>query len=208
MILSDAALLETWRQGDKQAASQLLDRYYKRVERFFLHKVKDGIEDLIQETFAACVAGRDQVRNVESFRSYLFAIAHNVLRGHLRRKMGRKDDLDFDAISVEDLAPGQSTLVERRQERRRMLEGLRRIPLSYQVLLEMHYWEELTTEEMAVVLEIPVGTVRGRLQRARQLFEEALARLSQSQGELPDTLSSLDDWARECRSELGAGERS
>ncbi|HWN68565.1 MAG TPA: sigma factor-like helix-turn-helix DNA-binding protein, partial [Haliangium sp.] len=81
-------------------------------------------------------------------------------------------------------------------------EALRGIPVDYQVILELHYWEQMNTEDMAEALALPVGTVRSRLRRARELLEQAMGRLAESPGELQSTLTRLDDWAERCRQEM------
>jgi hypothetical protein len=90
-----------------------------------------------------------------------------------------------------------------RDEQRLLLEALRNIPVEQQVLLELHYWESFTTDEMAAVLGIPVGTVRGRLRRARELLEQAMARVAESPALLESTRDQLDDWVKDCRRHLG-----
>ena len=199
MDIDDAVLLQQWREGDVAAGEALFERYYETVERFFLNKISGDIEDLVQETFIACVDGRDRVQDSAKFRSYLFSIAYNVLRGHLRKIYRGGEQLDLDEMSVHDIAPGPGTLITERREQRLLLEALRNIPVDYQVVLELHYWEQMTTESMAEVLSLPVGTVRSRLRRARELIAEAMGRLAHSPDELASTMTRLDDWAERCR---------
>ena len=101
-----------------------------------------------------------------------------------------------------DVAPGPSSLVARRREHQLLIEALRSIAVDDQVILELHYWEQLTTSEMAEVMGIPIGTARGRLQRARTRLEEEMQRLADSPHDLASTMERLDDWAAECRERL------
>ena len=89
-----------------------------------------------------------------------------------------------------------------RHVNRVMLEGLRRIPIDYQVLLELYYWEQLQTPEIGDMLDIPVSSVRRRLTRARELLAKAMRDIEGSENSLASTLSQLDDWARACREAL------
>ncbi|TPV92399.1 MAG: sigma-70 family RNA polymerase sigma factor [Myxococcales bacterium FL481] len=198
-ISNDAELLERWRHGDQAAGEMLFERYYVQVERFFINKVGPDIDDLIQETFAACVTSRERLADASRFRSYLFAVAYRVLFGYLRTKYRRQPFVDLEQVSVRDLAPGQGTIEAGRAEQRLLLEALRSLPVTGQVLIELHYWERLTTTEMAEVLGIPLGTVRGRLRRARGQLGEVLGQLEASPGRLATTFSNLDDWAARCR---------
>jgi RNA polymerase sigma-70 factor, ECF subfamily len=202
MERSDGELLERWRAGDQGSGEALFEKYYPMVERFFLNKVAGGIQDLVQETFIRCVESRERIRDDDRFRSFLFAVAYHVLSAHLRDRYRQGGAIDCSEVSVCDLAPGPGTLVARRREHQLLIEALRHIPIDDQVLLELHYWEQLTTHQMAEVLAIPVGTVRGRLQRARTRLEEVMRRLAESPRDLASTLERLDEWAAECRERL------
>jgi RNA polymerase sigma-70 factor, ECF subfamily len=199
---SDGALLERWRAGDTASGEALFERYYDMVERFFLNKVASGVQDLVQETFIRCVESRDQIRDDDRFRVYMFGVAYHVLSAHLRERYRGNRAVDLSEVSVCDLAPGPGSVVAQRREHRLLIEALRNIPVDDQVLLELHYWEQLTTHQMAEVLGIPVGTARGRLQRARTKLEEVMQRLAESPQDLTSTLARLDDWAAECRERL------
>jgi len=196
---SDGELLERWRAGDATSGEALFERYYDMVERFFLNKVASGVQDLVQETFMRCVEGRERIRDHDRFRTYMFAIAYNVLTAHLRERYRSDRAIDLGEISVLDVAPGPSSIVAQRREHGLLIEALRHIAVDDQVILELHYWEQLTTHEMAEVIGVPLGTARGRLQRARAKLEEAMQRLADTPEHLVSTLGRLDDWAAECR---------
>jgi len=199
---SDGELLRRWRAGDAASGEALFERYYEMVERFFLNKAPGGAQDLVQETFIRCVESRERIRDDDQFRVYMFGIAYNVLSGHLRERYRGDRAIDLSEISVCDLAPGPGSLVARRREHQLLIEALRNLPVDDQVLLELHYWEQLTTDQMAAVLGIPLGTARGRLQRARTRLEQVMQRLAESPEDLTSTLARLDDWAAECRARL------
>jgi RNA polymerase sigma-70 factor (ECF subfamily) len=201
---SDGELLERWRAGDSACGEALFERYYDMVERFFLNKVSSGVQDLVQETFIRCVESRDRLRDNERFRLYMFSIAYNVLSAHLRERYRGDRAIDLDEDSMRDLAPGPSSVITRRREQRLLIEALRSIAVDDQVVLELHYWEQLTTNQMAEVLGIPPGTARGRLQRARDRLEAVMQRLAESPEDLASTLARLEDWAAECRERLGS----
>ena len=202
MALSDGQLLERWRAGDSASGEALFERYYDVVDRFFVNKVTTAVQDLVQETFTRCVASRERLKDNEQFRFYLFGIAFNVLKGHLRARYRGGEVVELGESSVRDLEPGPVTLAVRRSEHRLLLEGLRAIPVEDQAILELHYWEDLTTDEIAEVLVIPPGTARGRLQRARDKLAQAIHRLSASTQDLASTLACLEDWAKDCRAHL------
>ena len=69
------------------------------------------------------------------------------------------------------------------------------------MVLELYYWEAMTAKDLAEVLEIPEGTVRGRIRRAKQLLEEQLVKLAETD-DLESTMSNLDGWARSLRAKV------
>lgn len=196
---NDLELLEAWRGGDRHAGEQLFERHFDAVARFFRNKVNSGIDDLIQRTFLACVEGKDRFRGEASFRTFLFAVAHNVLGKHYRSKRRHGDRIDFGVTSVHDLAPSPSVVIAKHREHRVLLQALRRIPLEHQIVLELYYWERQTAAEVAQVLDVPEGTARTRIRRAKQLLEEQMKRLVADKALLESTLVNLDSWAASLR---------
>jgi DNA-directed RNA polymerase specialized sigma24 family protein len=81
-VREDLELLAAWRGGDRDAGGELFDRHFVSIRRFFRSKVGDDYEELVQRTFTRCVEGQQRFRGEGKFRSYLFAIAANVLREH------------------------------------------------------------------------------------------------------------------------------
>jgi RNA polymerase sigma factor (sigma-70 family) len=203
---SDEDLLAAWRAGDRGAGEQLFERYYEPVARFFLNKTDAGAE-LIQQTFLACVEGAARFRGDSSFRSFLFAIAYRQLCRHYRDRKG--DRIDLAEVSVAAMDPSPSQALLEGEELRLLLAGLRRIPVDCQVALELLYWEQLTTVEMAAVLEIPEGTVKSRLRRGRALLRAAIEALASSPALADSTLHGIESWADALRARAGlqAGER-
>ena len=159
-------------------------------------------------TALACVEAGAPFRGESSLRTYLFTIARNELYGHYRRTQKACGELAFDTLSVVDLGESPSELLAREQQKRLLLEGLRRIPLSAQICLELFYWEELTTKEIAEVLDIPHGTVRSRVRAARHALEAALDSLARSRELLRSTIDNLDHWMSSMRARLPERERS
>ena len=174
---TDAELLTRWCGQDNRAGSALVKRYFHALYRFFSNKARGHEEDLIQQTFFACVKSRDEIRDEANFRAYLFMAARRQLLTHYR-KAHRRQALDFTSTSVHDLAPSPSSLVARLQERELLDSALRRLPVDQQIALELTYWEGMTAPEVAQVLGVPENTVYSRLHRGKQHLLQALELLS------------------------------
>ncbi len=199
-MTSDLELLQSWRAGDREAGGELFDRYFPPLRRFFRNKVGDDFEELVQRTLTRCVEGQARFRGEGNFRSYLFGIAYNVLREHARVRQRDRGRHDGDEASMVDLGmPGPSTAVGLHREQRLLLEALRRLPLTDQVVLELFYWEQLNSAEMGDVLDIPRATVRSRLRLARDRLRGHLDELAHDPRELASTVDNLDRWAADLR---------
>ncbi|PRQ03193.1 RNA polymerase sigma factor [Enhygromyxa salina] len=202
----DSALLAAWRDGDSRAGSQLFDRHYARLARFFKNKVGDEIYDLIQQTMLTCLESCDQLRDDARFAPFLLGVARNVLLHHYRTRARKHDKIDFDVSSVADLFVGGTTIIARRQRDRLLLDALRQLSVEDQILLELYYWEELGGPALAELYGAPEGTIRTRLRKARMALERALARVARSLGvALTDSADNLDAWAREIRALVDGG---
>jgi RNA polymerase sigma-70 factor, ECF subfamily len=207
VVVDDVVLLEAWSRGDRAAGAELFERHYSSVARFFHNKVSEvAQEDLIHETFLACLKSAARFRREAQFRTFLFGIAHNVLADHLRRLGRSRARLDPEA-NIDDtpavcfgLSP-VATAVQH-EEQRVLLEALRRIPLIHQVALELHYWEELTAAEIGEVLGLPLGTAKTRLHSGREYLEEQVRKIARSPEALRSTLDDLERWAGRMRTQV------
>lgn len=201
----DFALLEAWRAGDSDAGDRLFAAHFDAIFRFFRNKVDDAAaEDLTQAVFLACVDGRDRFRQAASFRTYLFAIARNHLLMHYRKKGRGKEVLADETTSVADLGASPGSVVQAREEQDLLLCALRRIPIDFQIAVELYYWEDLSTRELAEILGVPEGTVRSRLARAREHLMREIEALAASPALHASTMQGFDTWARSLRELLAA----
>ena len=199
----DADLLDAWRGGDGQAGDELLQRHFAALHRFFASKVDPTqAEDLTGATLLACVDARDRFRSAASFRAYIFGIARNQLAMAFRTRASRGVAVELDTTSLADLDASPITLLGAKAEQLLLLAALRHIPIDFQIALELYYWEGLSTRELADVLEIPEGTVRSRLARAREQVGEHMRRLEASPGLAQSTIEGFEDWARSLRARL------
>lgn len=169
-------LLAQWCEGSDHAGDLLLRRCFPLLYRFFINKVGDATDDLVQQTLIACVRHRDKMLDSGAFRMYLLKIARSRLYDHLRalrRRAGHVDD-DFEQVSVAVVGTSNTSRYGRVQAAVQIRDALRRLPVDLQVVVELHYWEEHSTAEIAELLEIAQGTVKSRLRRAREALETDL----------------------------------
>lgn len=175
-VMDDTTMLQRWKAGDAQAGQQLLRRHFRSLYGFFQNKCPDHADELVQATFTACIQTRDTFRGDASFRTFLFAIARRQLLAALRASHQAATRLDFELSSLADIVTTPSTRLARDQEHRRLVEALRQLPVEQQLVLELFYWHELDTIQLAVVFETTNAVIRQRLLRARRALRALLER--------------------------------
>lgn len=206
-MASDVELLRAWRAGDRRAGSELFARHFDTVRRFFVHKVDGQVEDLVQRTFIACVEGRDRFRELASFRTYLFAIAHNVLRAYIRGKR-RGAEEDVEEVVLADQGASPTSKIAERGQRRLLVAALRNLPVEFQVILEMYYWEGVSGPELAAILAVPLAAARSKLRRAKERLAAEMERLAPEARLIETGSPDLDAWASELHDRGGAQPRT
>lgn len=192
----DVSLLAMWRGGDLRAGNALLARYYPNVRRFFDVKVPRVAEDLTQRTFLACQENLEAFRAESTFKSYLFGIARFTLLRHLRKNQRAEafeQRLQFGGRSQRT---SLSMIVANRQEHHLILLAYAKLTPDQQIAVELFYWEDMTTSEIAVVLETPVSTVTSRISRARGVIRERLIELTSPGAIRERVVEDLEAWTR------------
>lgn len=194
----DASTFARWRAGDAEAGRVFVGRHMPAVARFFVSKVglDHEADDLTARTFEVLLGKRDEFRGDASPRTFLFAIAHNVLLGWVRDKQRGAARIDLGTVSAAALGPSPSSLLHAHRRDRLVLDALRAIPLDAQAIVELVYFEGMSRAEVAEVTGLPAGTVASRLRRARELLEIELVRLGSpaDADALQTGLERLRDW--------------
>jgi RNA polymerase sigma-70 factor, ECF subfamily len=188
----DANLVERCRHGDMQAFGSLVAKYQERVLNV-VHRLCGRwaeAEELAQETFLKALERIGQFRGSSAFYTWLFRIAVNLAVSH-RRRLGRvgfrslsgPDDSDGslgDSLTS-DLArrreAGPARAAEADETNRRLREALEELDEEFRLVVVLRDIEEMDYSQIARVLELPPGTVKSRLHRARRLLKDKLADL-------------------------------
>jgi RNA polymerase sigma-70 factor (ECF subfamily) len=184
----DAPLVRGTLAGDLAAFEQLVQRHQAVVHRIATRVVgRDEADDVVQETFLRAYHRLERFRGESAFRSWLLQIASNSALNAARRKtpVPVEEVPETDSDLAAGSPGGPVTQLEERERRERLelkLGGLRR---EHRVVLVLRDLEGLSYEEIATVTESPVGSVKGRLHRARNELI-ALMRANTYDWGLPD----------------------
>ena len=191
---SDEQLLADHLAGSSGAFDRLVARYAPELYGFLCRFLADSAiaEDLIQETFLQVHMAAVSFDPTRSFRPWLYTIAANKARDHLRAR-GRRQEYSLDSGKADDgPAPSQSVaaadaplpeLLENEERKAVVRTLIDRMPEHLRLILMLGYYQQLPYAEIAEVLEIPVGTVKSRLHAAVNHF----ARLWRSHTEAGST---------------------
>jgi RNA polymerase sigma-70 factor (ECF subfamily) len=179
-----------WRAGDSRAGGELLERHFESLHRFFWSKANLHVEDLVQQTFMACVASRDGFRGESSFRGYLFALARRTLADHYRKHY-RTRTFDFTTTSVIALQQSPTGRLAQQEDDQLLALAMQSIPVDQQIALELTYWEGLSVPEIAEVLAVPENTIYSHLRRAKMQLRKALDGLSDDPSRRDEALGAL-----------------
>ncbi len=185
----DLELLDAWRLGDESAGNELFGRHFEAMYRFFRSKLEDHVEDLVQQTFLACVRNRDAIRGDSSFRTYLFKVARSKLFDALRKRM--RSGTEVAMQTMQDLRTSPGTWAARQEEMRLLAAALERLPLELQLAVELFYFEDHSAREVAAILDIPEGTVRSRIRRAIEHLRASVEQLASTTEHASRTLEDL-----------------
>jgi RNA polymerase sigma-70 factor (ECF subfamily) len=171
MMNTDEQLVLAFQGGSQEAFAELFERYREPVYRFFRRRVDHAAraEELAQECFLALLRNVVRYEPRASFRSYLYGIAMNLFFAE-RRKAGREvsenEQLDQRLESGRREATADEGIWVR--------DALEHLQKDQREILMLREYEQLSYEEIGLLMRLPVNTVRSRLFRARMAMKEQL----------------------------------
>ena len=179
---SDEQLLANHLAGETGAFDCLVARYARELHGFLCRFVADNhaAEDLIQETFVQVHLAANSFDPARRFRPWLYTIAANKARDHLRTR-GRRQQYSLDATGPDNDGPAPSQrleaadaspteLVDIDERKSAVRQLINRMPEHLRLILTLGYYQQLPYAEIANILDIPVGTVKSRLHSAVNHF--------------------------------------
>ena len=187
-LLPDAGVVRLAQRGREAAFRELVHRYERPVFALVYRMVRDRevAEDLAQDTFVKVLNHIDRYSPDFKFSSWLFKIANNVAIDHLRRRQVDTVSLDgnphattADAVEASVLdpeAPQESPLeeLEARELGQAIERAIGRLRPEYRACILLRHVEGRSYEEIATTLDLPLGTVKTYIHRARQALRTAL----------------------------------
>ncbi len=181
---SDKQLVERVQRGDKRAFDVLTLKYQHKIVGLVSRYLNDADEvmDVTQEAFIKAYRALPRFRGDSAFYTWLYRIAINTAKNHLVSRSRRPPDTDIDvdgefqgdSVVLRDVG-GPENAMARDQLEEVIFSAIDELPEELKVAVTLREFEGLSYEEIAEVMECPVGTVRSRIFRAREAIEKRIA---------------------------------
>ncbi len=183
----DNILIERAKKGDREALDQLIRKYEKRAYQysFRLTQNSDEASDVVGDAFVRVYSAINNFKGNSAFTTWLYRILTNCFLDHRKKERSRQttslesvlqtDDGDLERqFESPDATPDETA---ERNERERAVEGaVASLPEYQKAMVTLYHAEMLSYEEIAETLDLPIGTVKSRLNRARLSLREILIR--------------------------------
>lgn len=170
--------------GDEQAYKELVEKYQRALYFHTLKMIKDKeqVNDLVQETFVKAFDNLNTYSTNYAFSTWLYRIATNHTIDYLRKKKLKTLSIDEPVktrdgdmqMQLEDETAETDRNIIRKQRQHIVQDAIEGLPRKYRKVIEMRHMEEKSYQEIADVLDLPLGTVKAHIFRARELLYKAL----------------------------------
>ncbi len=182
--ITDKEIIERVKNGDKKAYDLLVLKYQQRVINLISRFVKNHADalDVSQETFIKAYKALPNFRGESAFYTWLYRIAVNTAKNHLTVQSRKITKSDYDVTEIEQIG-GNMTLTEQTTPENLLIKDelqdivlntIENLPEDLKSAIMLREIEGLSYEEIAAVMECPVGTVRSRIFRARETIDNKI----------------------------------
>jgi RNA polymerase sigma-70 factor, ECF subfamily len=187
--LDDSGLVARFLAGDKRAFTELVDRYHTRLLNFIYRTIgdRDRAEDLVQETFIRVYRHLHRFDQSKKFSTWAYTIASNLAKNELRNRsrnplvlfqtIKKNWDADHRPLEWEDNTYRPDDLFRKRHLRELVEKAVAQLPEHHRVVFVLREMEGKTYEEISEITGVNLGTVKSRLNRARNNFAQLMAPL-------------------------------
>jgi len=180
--LSDAEILAEVAAGDIDAYGKIVGRYRGRLYNFVFRFVsdKETAEDIVQETFLRAFRKRKEYRAIANFSTWLFTIAGNLAKSELRRRKRwrlfslHRDDESDTGMELPDETYRPDKVAESSLADDQIQDAIASLPENYRQVILLRDVEGMAYQEIAEIVDCPVGTVKSRVNRARLKLQQKL----------------------------------
>jgi RNA polymerase sigma-70 factor (ECF subfamily) len=186
-IFTDEELISRFQNGDERAYVELVNRYKDRLLNFvfqFLGDIEQA-EDVVQDTMLRLYEKKHYYKEIAKFSTWIYTIARNLANTELRKKKRRKTtnlsqlskERQFEIPAIQDNVD-QSLQNEFINDR--IQSAISNLPEHFKVVIILRDIQELSYEDISNIVEVPLGTIKSRINRARIQLQAELSDLKQN----------------------------
>lgn len=182
----EAYLVKRTLAGDDEAFASLVNLYKNRIYQFIYRKIpiKSDVEDLTQEVFVKVYKSLRRFDLKRNFSTWIFTIANNQCIDYLRKKRLQAVSLDVPLfpgsagkevhLEIPDIENEPAQVYERTAEQEAILHAIEQLPEQYSLVLKLRHLKGYSYDEIGGLLDLPLGTIKSRIYRARRELKELL----------------------------------
>ena len=179
---TDEELIARFQEGDEQAYVELVNRFRNRLMSFIYRYVNDmeQAEDIVQDALIKLYTHKHYYKNIAKFSTWIYTIAANLAKTELRKKKTRKvtylsqmgpEERDYELPAVE---PDTDELAQSEYIENKIQAAIQKLPLHFRTVTILRDIQELSYEEISKIVDVPLGTVKSRINRARIQLQKEL----------------------------------
>ena len=179
---TDEELIARFQEGDEQAYTELVNRYRNKLITFVYRFVNEfeQAEDIVQDALLKLYTHKHYYRNIAKFSTWIYTIAGNLAKTELRKKKQRKvtsisqmgpEDRDYELPSG---APDTDETAQSEYIEKTIQAAIQKLPLHFRTVTILRDIQELSYEEISKIVDVPLGTVKSRINRARLQLQKEL----------------------------------
>ncbi len=179
---TDEELILRFQDGDEQAYTELVHRYRDRLMSFVFRFIgeMEKAEDIVQDTLLKLYTHRHYYRNIAKFSTWIYTIAGNLAKTELRRKKRHRvtnlsqmgtEESEYILPSVE---PETGETAQGHFAEKQIQKAIQELPLHFRTVIILRDIQELSYEEISNIVDVPLGTVKSRINRARLQLQQSL----------------------------------
>jgi len=179
---TDEELIARFQEGDEQAYIELVNRYRNKLITFVYRFVNEfeQAEDIVQDALLKLYTHKHYYRNIAKFSTWIYTIAGNLAKTELRKKKQRKvtsisqmgpEDRDYELPSG---APDTDETAQSEYIEKTIQAAIQKLPLHFRTVTILRDIQELSYEEISKIVDVPLGTVKSRINRARLQLQKEL----------------------------------
>jgi RNA polymerase sigma-70 factor (ECF subfamily) len=182
--LEDDGLVKDAKSGSEKAYKKLVNKYQRALHFYILKMIKDQdkVEDLVQEVFVKAFDNLQSYNTNYAFSTWLYRIATNHTIDYLRKKKLQTLSIDEPVKSrdgdmkmqLPDHSAATDKKIIRSQRRQMVQQAIDDLPEKYRNVIKLRHMQEKSYQEIADVLELPLGTVKAHIFRAREMLYKAM----------------------------------